>query len=165
MKKAKIISFLCLLIIAGLVLINIYLIPTTGVPLSTDQKKLVDSFDYPDTFMLVLDKGIRYETWQYLDLGKNFVFMDGVFQLTNNVPQMDDASVILADFKPDQFRTDLSEEELVSIVGLAPLVAQTDNEALGLVRSLNFEYKLIANYKDGQLFSVQTLPLTKEVIE
>ena len=49
------------------------------ISLSKDQKDLVSSFGHPDTFILIMDDEMRYETWAYHTMERTFSFMDGIF--------------------------------------------------------------------------------------
>ncbi len=54
---------------------------------SEDQQKVIDAFGQPDEFVISfnVEEDPRFETWKYIEIGKEFVFNDGVYQEVHNV--------------------------------------------------------------------------------
>ncbi len=52
-----------------------------------DQQKVIDAFGQPDEFVVSfnVEEDPRFETWKYIEIGKEFVFNDGQYREVHNV--------------------------------------------------------------------------------
>jgi len=131
-----------------------YLVGQRDVALSQDQKELVREFGWPSVFSLSFGEGLRFELWAYHDFTKTFIFDDGQFQIAST------SEIFLGDaeflsLKPNQFRVDLSKEELIKQLGQPTgqiEIPVSDKK----VEYLNFGNELVAIFRDGQISTIQT---------
>lgn len=117
-----------LIVIVGIlfVIVIIFLFNLQG-GLSKQQKQLVERFGYPNTFMLTfgeMAKGnkyqtVRFEAWNYHELGRRFYFVDGEFQKDVDIDIIKDANY--PKLTPEMFRKNASYGSFLVTMETSPV--------------------------------------------
>ena len=128
------------------------------VSLSEDQKDLVASFGYPDTFTLMMDSETRYETWAYYIMNKAFSFIDGSFLEEIEMSEIDNESMVFTEFKPTQFKNGLLFADIGKILGEPNKKGDIDPDLLENAEIYNYSDQVIVGVQNDQVIYVQTLP-------
>jgi len=128
------------------------------VSLSEDQKDLVASFGYPDTFTLMMDSEARYETWAYYTMNKAFSFIDGSFLEEVDIPEIDNELIIFTEFKPTQFKNGLLFADISKILGEPNKKGDIDPDLLENAEIYNYSDQVIVGVQNDQVIYIQTLP-------
>lgn len=131
--KQKSLSHIVLLIVAVVAVaaaVYFFLIrpSQTGeaVKLSSQQQELVDRFGYPNTFILTFGemavadeyKPVRFEAWNYDELGRRFYFVDGQFQRDVDIDFVENGQY--PSLRPSQFPQNTSWKKVQEIIGTSP---------------------------------------------
>jgi len=152
MKIKKILPILIALVVIGISIFN------SSPSLPEDQKDLVDSFGYPDTFTLMMDDETRYETWTYYTMERAFSFIDGSFLEESTISNFENESVEFTDFKPTQFKNGLLFANIIKILGEPNRKGDIDPDLLENAEIYNYSDQVIVGVQNGQVIFVQTLP-------
>ena len=132
--------------------------PRQAIKPSTDQKELIDSFGYPDTFTLTMMEGVRYEAWNYYAVGKSFVFLNGTFTEDQEIEKLGD-EYRYADFKPTNFREDMSLKDVKKSLGDPTIEADVNDKLVKNAKIYDFWDQVKVGTKDGKIVYVETLPV------
>ena len=125
---------------------------------SQDQQELVDSFGYPDTFTLQMMDNLRYETWNYYEVKRGFIFLDGVFvedQIIDNL----DGDYQFPEFKPTQFTEGMSLADVKKFLGDPTREGEVSSELLENSKIYDFWDQVKVGTKEDKIVYVETLPV------
>jgi hypothetical protein len=133
-----------------------------AVGLSKDQKKVVERFGWPATFLLIdgrYDKDSeegRYEVWDYPDQKQSFAFRNRAFMGTTKMEDLPKGKYRRNPLKPTLFDRELTKAEAFKILGKAQRVeyGQYDD---GKVESYAFpDSNAAAIFLDDRLWTLKT---------
>lgn len=166
MKNKKILIFIVsFLIIIGVFLIwylssrPSFVVKTDAVSPSADQIEVINAFGYPDTFMLILDQGVRYESWNYYDMERTFVFLDGAFFEAQIIPNLEGKNVAFPEFRPTQFKDNLLFSEIGEILGEPSAKGEISQDILENAVVYNYMDQVSVGTKGDRVVFVRTFPV------
>ena len=137
-----------------------------AVKLSSQQQELVDRFGYPTTFLLTFGemavkgeyKPVRFEAWNYDELGRRFYFVDGEFQKDVDIDFVENAQY--PKLRPSQFAKDVTWEKVKEIIGTSPLAqADVQPEIMENTRVYDFWGQVKVAVEEDKLVYIQTYPV------
>lgn len=143
----------------------------TRVELSPQQQELVEQFGFPNTFSLVFGemmiKGgyqpVRFETWNYNDIGRRFYFIDGQFVKDADIPFAEKARY--PNLRPTWFGKDMTFDQIKKVIGTEPLVsAELIPEIIENGRIYDFFGQVRVGEVDGKMVYLRTYPVVAEEI-
>jgi hypothetical protein len=161
----------CCCIGAGALILSRSTTRYSPTPLSAYQKKVVAEFGPPQTFLVTIGEDAeaqakgenpprrhRMETWQYQDLGSQFVFYDGQYRGRTSLP----ATKTALDYpkvRPEQFSYGMSPEQVAGL--LMTDKAQKMQPLPRTQPSLEcyaFASQVLVTFEAGKLVAVMTIP-------
>lgn len=131
--------------------------------LSVDQEMVKTAFGRPPAFRIVFaeaEKGppVRIETWSFSKIGAKFIFKNGAFADSVDVPRQ--RAILRAKTpRPEQFAAGMSYQQVRALVGEDP-VFQLDVPAVNQVlTAFHFPNGLVAGYEQsrGRLWFIEQL--------
>jgi len=141
---------------------------------SLQQQKLLDEFGAPESFLIQFYgenalgevEKLRCETWYYYDLRTSFSFVNGIFQNSRVLTELE-GEVKSCQYRPESFRMGMTWEEVQAILGYRQS-ASLDSERLEKLAgieenlSLYFAEQIILGFSEGGLKYVMTIPVQEE---
>ena len=136
------------------------------VKLSSQQKVLVERFGYPTTFILVFGemaaageyKPVRFEAWNYDELGRRFYFVDGEFQKDADIDFVENSQ--FPSLRPSQFSKKITWEKAKEIIGTPPLAqADIQPEIMENTRIYDYWGQVKVAVKEDKVVYIQTYPV------
>jgi len=164
-KKILILAASFLIIIGGFLIWYFsssqpsYVVETDAVSPSTDQIEVINSFGYPDTFILIMDQGAKYESWNYYDMKRMFVFLDGDFFEEQTITNLEEKNVAFPEFRPTQFGEDLLFNEIADILGEPSAKGEISQDILENAIVYNYMDQASVGTKGDKVVFVQTFPV------
>jgi len=164
-KKILILATSFLIIIGGFLIWYFlpsqpsFVVETDVVSPSTDQIEVINSFGYPDTFMLIMDQGVRYESWNYYDIERAFVFLDGGFFEEQTIPNLEEKKVAFPEFRPTQFGEDLLFSKIGEILGEPSAKGEINQDILENALVYNYMDQVSVGTKGDKVVFIQTFPV------
>jgi len=170
-KKNLLILLLITLIVlaAGVVVYFLVIKPSKSqdqVKLSSQQQELVERFGYPTTFILTFGEmavtgqyqPVRFEAWNYDQLGRRFYFVDGEFQKDIDIDFIDNGQY--PKLRPSQFPQDISWEKIKEIIGTSPL-AQADIQPEIMEKTTIYDFwgQVKVASRENKVLYIQTFPV------
>lgn len=165
MAKNKKTAILAAVVLIGAAFVLFYLFSGSSleegqmIGPSRDQAELVKAFGYPNTFLLSMDQGVRYENWTYYDMGRIFVFLDGAFLEENSVDSLEGQSVSFPDFRPTQFIEGMSLDEVSVFLGQPSAGGDIDPDILEEASIYNYRDQITVGTSGQRVVFVQTFPV------
>ena len=136
-----------------------FVVETDEILPSTDQTEVINSFGYPDTFMVIMDQGVRYESWNYYDMERTFVFLDGDFFEEQIIPSLEEKNVAFPEFRPTQFGEDIIFSEISEILGEPSAKGEISQDILENAVVYNYMDQVSVGTKGDRVVFVQTFPV------
>lgn len=168
----KKISIGCLILLVLLVAFNIFFLNSkidNPVLLSSDQARVVDNFGYPTSFIITFGEmvvgekyqPVRYEVWNYDQMGRRFYFLEGVFQRDVDIPFID--NVMELPIKPTNFKNYPSYDDFQKRVEISPTSKLEANSGITQdAKFYDFDGLLTAGVNNNQVIYIQAFPLIKK---
>ena len=136
-----------------------YVVSTDPVAPSEEQKEVINAFGYPDTFMLLMEEDVRYETWVYYDMERSFIFMNGAFLEDQIIEGLENKNVSFPDFRPTQFESGLAFSGAADILGEPSAKGEIAEDVLQDAAVYNYFDQLSIGTKGDKVIFVQTFPV------
>jgi len=125
---------------------------------SEDQRELINSFGYPDVFMLTMDTENRYEIWTYYDMARNFIFLNGRFVEDQIIDELEQ-ELQFPDFRPTQFSADMTLKDVNKILGDFTVEADITSSLVENAKVYDYWDQVKVGTKDDKITYVETLPV------
>jgi len=134
--------------------------------LSEQQLTLVNDFGWPDSFTITeIDNTqgdhIRHEIWVYYQGRTSYVFLNGFFISSNEVEALPQG-YIPTPYKPDQFKTGMSQEQMLAQLGETELFPLEDSDVIAEGVQLHFGQQLMLGFMLDRLVYVEALAFIPE---
>ncbi|MBN1406050.1 MAG: hypothetical protein JW946_05985 [Candidatus Omnitrophica bacterium] len=134
-----------------------------NVKLSVDQRKLVDSFGYPNVFMKAMGDDGCLESWTYFKHEITYDFLNGKF-LKDRQQKRFPKNFRWPKLKPTQFKKGMSEKEVEKILRNKPTSwGILKPEAAKGVKIYDYCDQVKVAFEKGRLIYVQTLPVPIDI--
>lgn len=136
------------------------------VKLSSQQQELVERFGYPTTFILAFGEmavgkkyqPVRFEAWNYDELGRRFYFVDGEFQKDVDIDFVENGQY--PKLRPSQFPKDITWKKTKEIIGTSPLAqADVQPEIMENTTIYDFWGQVKVVVENDKVVSIQTYPV------
>jgi len=143
-----------------------------AVKLSSQQQELVDRFGYPSTFILTFGelavegeyKPVRFEAWNYDELGRRFYFVDGQFEKDADIDFVENGHY--PQLQPSQFKRGVTWEKVQEIIGTSPqAAADIQPQIMDNTSVYDFWGQVKVAVKDDEVIYIQTYPVVGETDE
>lgn len=125
---------------------------------STDQVNVINSFGYPDVFLLSMDDKNRYDAWTYFDIEREFTFINGEFQNANPIDNIGE-DFQFPEFRSTQFKNGIGLKKVNKILGDPTAQAQIAPNIMENTEIYDYWDQVKVGIKDGKVVFVQTLPV------
>lgn len=159
LKKLAIILFILIVVAAGYFFLKSSPIKRFDpVKPSEDQAELINSFGYPDVFMLTMEAENRYEIWTYYDMARNFVFYNGQFVEDQIIDELEQ-ELQFPDFRPTQFSADMTLKDVNKILGDFTVEADITSSLIENAKVYDYWDQVKVGTKDDKVTYVETLPV------
>ena len=136
-----------------------FVIDTDIVTASEDQTELINNFGYPNSFILIMDQGVRYESWTYYEMERTFVFLDGKFLEEQIVARIEDENVLFPEFRPTQFKSGMPFSEVTDILGEPTAQGEISSDILEDALVYNYIDQVSVGTKGDKVVFVRTFPV------
>jgi len=125
---------------------------------SEGQTELINSFGYPNVFMLTLEAENRYELWTYYDMSRVFIFYNGQFVEDQIIDELEQ-ELQFPDFRPTQFSADMTLKDINKILGDFTTQADINSSLIENAKIYDYFDQVKIGTKDDKLTYVETLPV------
>jgi len=125
---------------------------------SEDQKELISSFGYPNTFSLTMNSDNRYEIWTYYDMARSFIFHNGTF-VEDQIIDEPEQEFQFPDFRPTQFSADMTLKDINKILGDFTVQADINSKLIENAKVYDYFDQVKIGTKDDKVTYVETLPV------
>ena len=168
-RRLLIIGAVLLLVSLAVYFLFKNLISRDAVGLSSQQQELVEQFGYPNTFTLIFGEmtvegeyqPVRFETWNYNDIGRRFYFIDGQFVKDVDIPFIEKARY--PNLRPTWFGKDMTFDQIKKVIGTEPLVsAELIPEIMENGKIYDFWGQVRVGEVDGKIVYLRTYPVVVE---
>lgn len=170
-KKIPVLLFIVgvVVLLLGMAAYFLLIKPTLNqdaVKLSSQQKQLVEDFGYPTTFILTIGemtvegeyKQVRFEAWNYDQLGRRFYFVDGEFQKDIDIDFIENGQY--PNLRPSQFSQNTTWDKTQEIIGTSPQAqADIQPEIMEKTSVYDFWGQVKVATEDDKLVYIQTYPV------
>ena len=169
MKKTIII--ITILLLVGLALFAFYhfvlkssekkldfVITSDLVKPSQDQAEFINSFGYPDVFILSMDDKTRFESWTYYDMERNFTFLDGQFIEAKTISDLG-KEFDFPQFRPCQFDYNMTLAQAEQILGEHTAQGEVIPELAENTTIYDYWDQVKVGIKNEKIVFIQTLPM------
>lgn len=164
-RKKKIFLIIAIVIVAWIIIARLlvnytfrFVKMSDSVFSSVDQIDLINSFGYPNIFLLSMDDENRYEVWTYFDMEREFIFMNGEFLDAKPVDSISE-DFQFSEFRPTQFKNEISLEDINKILGDPTAKAKVSAEIMQNTELYDYWDQVKVGIQDGEVVFVQTLPV------